>query len=743
MTMSEADGGFAATPAGTASSPSLGGLTVRGDTPLVPFPDYQSVTVASPSESAAGFDARRLLHAVRRRWLPALLIGLALAPLVAVPAWFLLPKGYEAVVWLQMRSEQGMLGPVSGVQDQYRRTQMQLLKSPFVLNSALRRPGVADLPTIKEQVDPADWLAKNIVMSSPQESEVVTLRLRGPIAEDTAKILNAVTASYLDDIVNKDRADRLAKRDQLEKKFKESQAELRSRKEKFYEIARTTNSLSSSEVTTNRALLMDQLAGIRSDIESAENDLARIDTELAIADGLDAGNGPAEDSGDDVVESIVDRDPGVAEVKERIRSLGQAVSEQMARSARGASEPSVKRLREQYQAAVRQLNDLRSELRPQVARQIRNNTGSQGVAAVSPAVLKVRRAVIEKNLEVSRRDYEKLSEELLLIGRANSDLELRRGEIDQLQRVTDQLGVQLEASSVDINMPSRVRLLEEASVPQSSSDVTRAVLAGLSGVFAFAAGVGLTIGTDLLRDRLSFPDEIPNRVGVRLLGTLPRLRRRGSKRAPADVGRFMEAIDTIRTLTMQAGRDTAKVLLVTSSGEHEGKTTLAAQLAASIARSGKRTLLIDGDLRHPSVHSIVQIELGTGFSEVLRGECGTDEVIQPTEIDGLFAVTAGGCDTEAILALSRPQLKTILRKYRDAFDHVVVDSGPCYELADALLLGQQADVAVVSVMRDVTSLPNVTASIARLRSVGITVLGCVMHGVALGKSRRNYTPALR
>lgn len=743
MTASEADGGFVATPAGAVPSPSLGGLTIRGDTPLVPFPDYQTVAVAPSAEGPPGFDARRLLHAVRRRWLPALLIGSLLAPLVAVPAWVLLPKGYEAVVWLQMRSEQGMLGPVAGVQDQYRKTQMQLLKSPFVLNSALRRPGVADLPTIKEQDDPSDWLAKNIVMSAPQESEVVTLRLRGPIAEDTAKILNAVTESYLDDIVNKDRADRLSKRDQLEKKFKESQSELRSRKEKFYEIARTTNSLSSSEVTTNRALLMDRLAGIRADIDTAETDLARIDTELEIAAGLASENDSAEDRGDDAVEAIIDRDPAVAEVKERIRSLGQALSEQMARSARGSSEPSVRRLRDQYQSAVRQLNEVRAELRPQVARQLRSNIGNQGQAAISPPVLRVRRAVIEKSLEGSRKEYQKLSEELLLIGRANSDLELRRGEIDQLEQVTGLLGKQLEASSVDINMPSRVRLLEPASVPQSSSDVSRAVLAGLSGVFAFATGVGLTIGTELLRDRLSYPEEIPNRVGVRLLGTLPRLRRRGSKRAPTDVGRFMEAIDTIRTLTMQAGRDAAKMILVTSSGEHEGKTTLAAQLAASIARSGKRTLLIDGDLRHPSVHSIVQIDLGTGFSEVLRGECGTDEVIQPTEIDGLFTVTAGGCDTESILALSRPQLKTTLGKYRDAFDHVVIDSGPCIELADALLLGQQADVAVVSVMRDVTSVPNLTASISRLRSVGITVLGCVMHGVALGKSRRNYTQAVR
>jgi Mrp family chromosome partitioning ATPase len=128
---------------------------------------------------------------------------------------------------------------------------------------------------------------------------------------------------------------------------------------------------------------------------------------------------------------------------------------------------------------------------------------------------------------------------------------------------------------------------------------------------------------------------------------------------------------------------------------------------------------------------------------LLRGELGTDEVIQPTQIDGLFAVTAGGHDAEAVLALSRPQLKTILQKYRDSFDHVVIDSGPSYELADALLLGQQADVTLVSAMRDTTSVPYLIATVDRLRSVGIRVLGCVVHGVALGKSRRNYSLSRR
>ncbi len=740
MTTSDAGGGFSSTP--VVAAPSVGALTVRGDSTLVALPEYQPPMVATAEQAAGGVDSRRLIHAIRRRWFPALCIGALLAPLIAIPTWLLLPKGFEAVVWLQMRAESGMLGSSVAGYDQYRKTQMQLLKSPFVLNAALRKPGIADLPTIREQPAPSEWLAKNLVMSAPTESEVVTLRLRGPIAEDTAKILNAVTACYLDDIVNKDRAERLGKRDTLEKKYKENQTELRTRKETYNEMARTLGSLTNSEVVTQRGLLMDHLGTLRDEMANLENDISRIDTELAISSGMEAEAALDGAVVDDTVDLAIDRDPAVAELKDRMRALGDAVSEQKARSARGGNEPSVRRLREQYESAARQLADLRRELRPQVSRQLGGGTGAIN-SQVSPAVLKVRRAALAKNLADSKGEYDKFVGELMQIGKANADLELRRGEIEQLQRVTDQLGLQLEASAVDLTMPSRVRLLEEAAVPQTSSDLTRAILAGLAGALAFAAGVSLTVGTDLFRDRLSYPEEIPQRVGVRLLGTLPRLRRRGGKRATAELNRFMEAIDTIRTLTLQAGRESAKMILVTSSGEHEGKTTLAAQLAASIARSGKRTLLIDGDLRHPSVHAILQIDLGTGFAELLRGELGTDEVIQPTQIDGLFAVTAGGHDAEAVLALSRPQLKTILQKYRDSFDHVVIDSGPSYELADALLLGQQADVTLVSAMRDTTSVPYLIATVDRLRSVGIRVLGCVVHGVALGKSRRNYSLSRR
>ena len=194
--------------------------------------------------------------------------------------------------------------------------------------------------------------------------------------------------------------------------------------------------------------------------------------------------------------------------------------------------------------------------------------------------------------------------------------------------------------------------------------------------------------------------------------------------------------DTIRTLIAQTGREAPKVILVTSAVEREGKTTCAAQLAASLARADKRTLLLDGDLRHPGAHIALGLELRAGLPELLRGELGNDEAVQPTSIEGLFAVTGGTCDYAAISALSRPELARIIQGFRDSFDHVVIDAGPVLDVSDPLLLGQQSDAVILSTMLDVSRVPQVRAAVERLRSVGGRLLGVVVHGGAAAPSRR-------
>lgn len=685
--------------------------------------------VAGAAEDPGGIDPLRVWHALRRRSTVAMAVGLALAVVTAIPTWLLVPHGYEAVAWLRVRDKAGMLstaGRDGAEYEAYRKTQVQLIKSPFVLSSALRRPGVADCAVLRNEPDPVGWLESSITVTAPPHSEVLQIGLRGEQPAETALIVNAVTQSYLDDIVSQERRERLHRRDALEKKYKENMKELRSRHETFNSLARTLGTGDSQEVLTQRGILLDQLGSLRMQRSKTEQEIAGIDAELAIvqarADGsIDVGEPVAEE----LVAAALARDPRIQEWSERLTAIDEAIAQQRRRSTRGHDEPAVQRLSSQRQDLMQQIEKHATTIRPQVVSQILLDGMSRGGRPVeSVAALMTRRETLARSLAETGRHYDTLAEKVTALGQANAELEGHKAEIEQLDRITRQIGTELEATAIDLQMPSRVTLIEKAGVPESRDRLTRMLLTLIAASLGMAGGMATVVGYDYLEDRLAAPDEIAQRLGVPVLGTLPRASRGGAGSAAAIVA---ERMDAVRTLI--AGPQGPHVILVTSAMQHEGTTTVATQLAASFARSGQRTLLIDGDLRQPSIHTALGLESAAGFAEFLRGELSLAAVVRPTFVDGLFAITGGRCDYDAITALSRPAMATVVGQARTEFDKIVIDAGPLLSFADALLLGRQCDAVLLSTMRDVSRIPRVSDAVERLRSIEGTLLGTVVNGV--------------
>jgi len=731
-------------PAPASLRASVGSLAVRDGTlaPRHPSLPQMLPTSVETDHAAAGVDYIRVIHAFRRRWLPATALGLLLGMMTVVPVWILLPRGYEAVAWLRVRDKGGMLsrGRDSAEYESYKKTQLQLMKSPYVLQAALRKPGIENLETLREAGgDPMGWLSRGLIVTASPESEVVQVRLRGKNAEDVAKILNAVTSSFLDDVVNKERTERLGRRDALDKKFKENMAELRSRRETLNNLARTLGTRDSSEVATQRGLLMDHVSTLRGLLVQTQRDITAIDAELWIAEAHESGEISPEDSvPQEIIDATLERDPLIADLNERLVRIEEAISFQEQRSARSGSEPAVKRLRAQGQELAERLESRRRELRPAIVSRLVAETA--GRRAESPVVLKKRREMLVKTLGDTSKEFDVLSKEVVELGKANADMDARKVELEHLQKVTDQIGIELESSAIDLNLPNRVTLIEPAGVPRGNDRLFRILLTLLAGAAGATLGCGSVVLKDYLRDRLNVADDVARRVGERVLGTFPLASRLGKRQDQGAV--LAECGDSARTLIFQAGRETPKVILVTSAVEREGKTTLAAQLAASLARADKRTLLVDGALRHPGSHLALGLELRAGLPELLRGELGNDEAIQPTSIEGLFAVTGGVCDYAAISALSRPELARIIQGFRDSFDHVVIDGGSVLDVSDSLLLGQQSDAVILSAMLDVSRVPQMAAAVERLRSVGVRLLGVIVHGVAVAPARRRAAIAV-
>jgi len=732
-----------------ASRQSAGGLMPRE--PLLPaaLPPGHFPVGLEPSgyggepAGAPGIDYGRVIHAVRRRWLPASALALLAGLLTAVPVWILLPRGYEAVTWLRVRDKGGMLsrGRDSAEYESYKKTQLQLMKSPYVLQAALRKPGIDTLATLREaEPDAVGWLSRSLLVTAPPESEVVQVRLRGKNADDVAKILNAVTNAFLDDVVNKERSERLVHRDALEKKFKENMAELRSRRETLNNLAKTLGTRDSAEVATQRGLLMDHVSTLRSLLVQTQREITAIDAELWIADARASGEISSEDSlPEDMIESAVSRDSQVVELTNRLAALEEAISFQSQRSARGGGEPAVRRLVSQAAELTARIEARRRDLRPAIVADLMAETAGRRVEP--PVVLRKRREMLERTLTETSQEFDKFSKEVTELGKANADMDARKIELEHLQKVTDQIGIELESSAIDLNMPNRVTLVEPASVPQGGDRLFRLLLTAVAGLAGCALGGGSIVMLEYFKDQLVATEDVARRVGVRVLGAFPRVSR---IRARGDIGTVMaESGDTIRTFVAQTGREPPRVILVTSAAEREGKTTAATQLAASLARSDRRTLLLDGDLRHPGTHLALGLELRTGFPEILRGEAGNDEVVQPTSVEGLFAVTGGACDYAAISALSRPELTRIMQRFRESFDHVVIDAAGVLDAPDTLLLAQQSDAVILSALLDASRVPRMIDAVDRLRSVGVRVLGVVVHGGGVAPKRaRHAVPAL-
>jgi capsular exopolysaccharide synthesis family protein len=267
-----------------------------------------------------------------------------------------------------------------------------------------------------------------------------------------------------------------------------------------------------------------------------------------------------------------------------------------------------------------------------------------------------------------------------------------------------------------------------------------------------ATGCGLLIvlcglGWQGLRlRRIHVPEEILQAPGLNLYGTLPaaaatvRRRLAGISPAPGDHNHRLlsEAVDAVRTrLLHQAAAQGLRLLMVTSAVESEGKTALASQLAISLARAWRRTLLLDADLRQPSVHRLFSLPLEPGFSEVLQGEVELEQVMHATPVSRLWAVTAGALNDNALQALAQDRLDPLFATLKGQYDFVVIDAPPVLPFADTLMLGQHVQGILLAVLCGRSCLPQIHEAHQRLAKLNIPVLGAVVAGVGKGVGSRS------
>jgi capsular exopolysaccharide synthesis family protein len=394
-----------------------------------------------------------------------------------------------------------------------------------------------------------------------------------------------------------------------------------------------------------------------------------------------------------------------------------------------------------YQKAVQLLNSAktgltkrREQLRPTLVQQLRDKVRDDQQLMRLQFEDRIKFLTeIETQLTAELKTF---SKDLTTQRQDNLDVEWLQDEIAQLDFVNKEVTRQMTALKMEIQAPARVTELEEATVVPAQTLANRLRLAGGAAIGAFAAALFGVAFLEFRSRRVNCTDDVVQGLKMKLVGSLPLVPRRalvGRSSVEQNAqwhNRLTESVDAIRTTLLNAARfEGLRVVMVTSAMGGEGKTLLSCHLAVSLARAGCKTLLVDGDLRRPSVHKLFNLPLGQGLSELLRGEVEPAAVAATGPLDGLSVITAGQSDSQAVQNLARTRIADVLRKFSDAYEFVVIDSAPVLPIADAQLIGQHVDGVVFSVMRDVSRLPSVYAACERLALLRVRILGAVVNGI--------------
>jgi polysaccharide biosynthesis transport protein len=332
------------------------------------------------------------------------------------------------------------------------------------------------------------------------------------------------------------------------------------------------------------------------------------------------------------------------------------------------------------------------------------------------------------------------------------DLNRRSLEYGALQRqaesdraLYEHLLTQAQTRGVAGKTPTtKMRIIEAAQVPVAPVGTQRwqhlllvlgaGLLLGLSAPFAREA----------LDNRIKTPSDIESGLGLRCLTLVPITRPVSTGAAPLmtkDATPFNEAFRGLRTSLLIGGSGGRARLLVTSAVPGDGKTLVAVNLALALAQLKDRVLLVEGDLRRPKAHRAFGVSPFPGLADALSGDATLDQVVHATKVPNLFVMPGGmkhgGGASEL---LSSPRLARLLEQAGNTYPWIVIDSPPTGPIADATILAQHADGAILVVSADST--PGATARMAveQILAAGVPLVGAVLNRADLEGAGYYYAP---
>lgn len=589
-------------------------------------------------------------------------------------------------------------------------TQIELMQSGEVRNRALARVQALN-PTLKPV---------KVQLSVGQQPKA-SLFVFQAIASDgvfAQKYLDACMEEYMS-VKKQMRSDKSETTlNDLREELDATEKELRTSEEKLLTFQKENNLGSLKEEGNSAAVYLAKLKLQLAELKTEYSLLERLD----IDQNLDRRPAGGENGGQAQESALTAFGPAAEYVKGRQQLQVLEVERQQLARVMRPKHPDMMRLDEEIARA----KSLIDGLRQQTAEQIKS-----------------RRAAIAIQIEHLEADITTWETKALELSRRIADYTRIQGEVDRFKQERDRLFTSFR--NVDVTKTvsqDMVSILERASAPVS-------VKPGMPKAIALALGGGLLLGLgilfliDRIDDRVTAVLAVQQRFPEPILGQIIQEKHTGPLallRSDDNRHALFESFRNLRSslFYLPVEGERPKAFLITSSVPNEGKSTVSSNLAAVIALSGAKTLLVDGDLRRGRLHRQFGLENDCGFSEVLKNEVSWKEAVHSTPVDNLSLIPRGRSITHPGERLLGPTTDRFLREVYAEYEYVIIDSSPVLVADDTSSLAPKIDAVLFVVRFGQSSLRLGQRAVELLRQRQANVLGLVLNGVNVDAPEYGY-----
>lgn len=631
--------------------------------------------------------------AVKHRWV---VLGAFIACLLgSLAITLLMTPIYSAKTILQIDRESARVLNVDDVQprdsqifgEEFFQTQYGLLRSRSLAERVVDSLGLAASDAFLEQMGTAPpargnrtaaehsklrretvirLVMANFSVAPIRGSRLVELRFDSPIPALSARVANAYAENFIQANLDRRFESSSFAREFLEEQIAQTKAKLEETERALVEYATVQGIVNLSERGPDGSGQTQSLAGTNLSALNASLAEARAARIAAEQRWRQARSAPL------MTQQEILQNPAIQRLTEQRAQL-DAQYQQQTRVYRD-DWPSQVQLRSQIDELDAQIT--------QIAQGILGSIQGQYVVAAN-------------NERALQAQVDRLTDEVQDLRNRSVEYNILQREVDTTRTLYDALLERYKEVGVTGTIASNnISIVDQAQVPATPSKPNLLVNLVLAALLGLGLGALAAFVLEALDETLASPEDAEVKLGLPILGVIPLLERGQTPRdALQDIrSPFSEAYYSLRTTLQFSTPDGVPAsILVTSSRPAEGKSTTAYAVALNLARIGKRVVLIDGDLRNPSMHRIADVENAAGMSNLLAGAAPVSQVVQLTPEPNLGIVTSGPLPPNPAELWGSDRLRGILADLHNEVDHVIIDGPPVLGFADAPLLASAVD----------------------------------------------------